>query len=80
MNFFSFMIGMVLTGAALVAVEAKKLITSIIMMSLVSLLSVVSFVIMKAPDVAITEAAVGAGLTTAIFLLTIRRLRREESR
>lgn len=79
MNFFSFIIGVVLTAAAMMAVEAKKLLISIIMMSLVSLLSVVSFVIMKAPDVAITEAAVGAGLTTAIFLLTLRRLRKEES-
>nr|WP_231936852.1 hydrogenase subunit MbhD domain-containing protein [Mesotoga infera] len=33
---------------------------------------------MKAPDVAITEASVGAGLTTAIFLLSLRKLKRDD--
>ncbi len=48
------------------------------MLSAVGLLSVVLFVIMKAPDVAITEASVGAGLTTAIFLLSLRKLKRDD--
>jgi uncharacterized MnhB-related membrane protein len=29
---------------------------------------------MKAPDVAITEASVGAGLTTAVLVLALRRI------
>ncbi|MBO8166316.1 MAG: sodium:proton antiporter [Thermotogae bacterium] len=79
MSVISFIIGIVLVVSAIIAIEAKKLITSVVMLSLASLLAVVSFVLLKAPDVAITEASVGAGLTTAIFLLTLKRLGRRES-
>ena len=78
MNVFSFIIGVVMVGLAIFAIEAKKLLTSVIMLSAMSLLSVLLFVIMKAPDVAITEASVGAGLTTAIFLLSLRKLKRAD--
>jgi uncharacterized MnhB-related membrane protein len=67
-----------MVGLAIFAIEAKKLLTSVIMLSAMSLLSVILFVIMKAPDVAITEASVGAGLTTAIFLLSLRKLKRAD--
>jgi len=77
-NVFSFIIGVVMVGLAIFAIEAKKLLTSVIMLSAMSLLSVLLFVIMKAPDVAITEASVGAGLTTAIFLLSLRKLKRAD--
>lgn len=78
MNVFSFIIGVVMVGLAIFAIEAKKLLTSVIMLSAMGLLSVILFVIMKAPDVAITEASVGAGLTTAIFLLSLRKLKRAD--
>ncbi|RLL84209.1 hydrogenase subunit MbhD domain-containing protein [Mesotoga sp. BH458_6_3_2_1] len=78
MNVFSFIIGVVMVGLAIFAIETKKLLTSVIMLSAMSLLSVILFVIMKAPDVAITEASVGAGLTTAIFLLSLRKLKRAD--
>ena len=67
-----------MVGLAIFAIETKKLLTSVIMLSAMSLLSVILFVIMKAPDVAITEASVGAGLTTAIFLLSLRKLKRAD--
>ncbi|HDP78016.1 MAG TPA: DUF4040 domain-containing protein [Mesotoga infera] len=79
MSVFSFIIGVVMVGLAIFAIEAKKLLTSVIMLSAMSLLSVILFVIMKAPDVAITEASVGAGLTTAIFLLSLRKLKRADA-
>lgn len=79
MNVISFIVGIVLVISAIVAIEAKRLITSVVMLSLSSLLAVVSFVLLKAPDVAITEASVGAGFTTAIFLLTLKRLGRGKS-
>jgi len=78
MNVFSLITGVAIVVLALVAIEARRLITSVIMLSAVGLLSVDLFVIMKAPDVAITEASVGAGLTTAIFLLSLRKLKRDD--
>ncbi|MEL7597640.1 MAG: hydrogenase subunit MbhD domain-containing protein [Clostridiaceae bacterium] len=31
--------------------------------------------LLNAPDVAITEAAVGAGITTLLFVLTLKRIK-----
>ncbi|MBN2300314.1 MAG: DUF4040 domain-containing protein [Acholeplasmataceae bacterium] len=56
---------------AFLAVSEKKLIKSVIFLSALSMLSVVSFVIMKAPDVALTEAVIGSGLVTSLFVFTL---------
>ena len=53
------------------AINAKKLFNSVIYLSLLSMLAVVSFVIMRAPDVAITEAVIGSGLVTVLFVFTL---------
>lgn len=80
MTVLSFIIGVIVIVGAIIAIETKNLLTSVVMLSLVSLLSVVLFIFMKAPDVAITEVSVGAGLTTAVFLLTLKRIGRRESK
>lgn len=74
MAIFTIFIGTLMAISAIFAVESKKIIDSFIALSLMSLLSVFLFVIMKAPDVAITEASVGAGLTTAVLVLALRRI------
>ena len=43
-----------------------------------SLLLALEFYILQAPDVAIAEAGVGACLTTAILIISIRATNREE--
>jgi len=43
------------------------------MVGVVSLLVSYLFLRMGAPDVAMTEAAIGAALTTVIFLIALRR-------
>jgi uncharacterized MnhB-related membrane protein len=43
-----------------------------------SLLLALQFYLLQAPDVAIAEAGVGAALTTAIFVLAIRKTQRKE--
>ena len=67
--------GAIMTVAAIFAVEAKKILDSVIAMSVVSLVSVFLFIAMRAPDVAITEASVGAGLVTAVFLVALFRMK-----
>lgn len=62
---------------AVLAIESKKLINSVIYMSLMSLLSVVSFIIMRAPDVAITEAVIGSGLVTFLFIITLIQIKKK---
>ncbi|HRV30886.1 MAG TPA: DUF4040 domain-containing protein, partial [Kiritimatiellia bacterium] len=43
-----------------------------------SLLLALEFYLLQAPDVAIAEAGIGAGLTTAIFIIAIRGTKRYE--
>jgi len=63
---------MVLLGT--MAVESKKLFNSVVFLSALSILSALSFVLMKAPDVAMAEAAIGSGLLTAVLLFTLKRI------
>jgi energy-converting hydrogenase B subunit D len=64
--------------SALYAVEAKDLIVAVISMSVMSLLVALEFYLLHAPDVAIAEASIGAGLTAAIFLIAIKSTKRME--
>lgn len=61
--------------ASLLAVVFKKLLPSIVALSVASLLLSLEFYLLHAPDVAIAEAAIGAGLTMAIFIFAIRGTR-----
>lgn len=63
--------------AALMAVWAKRSLPIVILASgLVSLLASVEFLLLAAPDVAMTEAAIGSGLTTFLFFYVLNRVRR----
>lgn len=64
-------LGILLVVVAVLAIESKKVINSVIYLSLLSLLAVVGFALMNAPDVAITEAVIGSGLVTALFVFTL---------
>ncbi len=61
--------------AGFLAVVLEKLLPSVIALSVASLLLSLEFYILHAPDVAIAEAAIGAGLTMAIFIFAIRGTR-----
>lgn len=64
-----------LTLAAAVAVLVmRNLLAAVAAASVVSLGVAIVFVMMRAPDVAMTEAAVGAGLSSLILALALRRL------
>ncbi|ACM23539.1 MULTISPECIES: Na(+)/H(+) antiporter subunit B [Thermotoga] len=78
MNLLILLAGGMMLIAAFFAVEAKKLLDSVIALSSLSLLSVFLFIVMRAPDVAITEASVGAGLTTAVLLITLFKMRGDD--
>ena len=61
--------------ASFLAVVFRKLLPSIIALSVASLLLSLEFYLLHAPDVAIAEASIGAGLTMAIFIFAIRGTR-----
>lgn len=57
---------------AVYSLSTKDLLQGVIALSAVSLLSAVLFYLLNAPDVAITEAAVGAGVSTVVFVGVLR--------
>ena len=60
--------------AALAVLMLRNPIGAVAAASVVSLAVSVLFVILRAPDVALTEAAVGAGLSSLVLALGLRRL------
>lgn len=59
--------------SALLAVHLKSIVSAVISAGLASLFASVTYLSLAAPDVAMTEAAIGSGLTTIIFLFTVRK-------
>ncbi|WP_327053847.1 DUF4040 domain-containing protein [Halomicrococcus gelatinilyticus] len=64
----------VVIATAVVAALARTLVTALVAFAAYSLGLAIVWLVFRAPDVALTEAAVGAGVTTALFLLLVRRL------
>ncbi len=63
--------------AILVAVF-RDLLYSVVTLAVLSLLLAFEFYLLKAPDVAIAEAGIGAAVTAAIFIITIRATKHTE--
>jgi energy-converting hydrogenase B subunit D len=61
-------------AAAVAVLVLRNLIGALAAASLVSLAVSVLFVLLRAPDVALTEAAVGSGLSGVVLALGLRRL------
>lgn len=61
-------------GAALLVLLLDNLVAAVAAASVVSLLLSLLYVLLAAPDVALTEAAVGAGLSSAVLALGLYRL------
>ena len=63
----------------LLALEAKDLLKAVIFLAVFSLISALLFFYLHAPDVALTEAAVGAGISTVIFIWVIQKTDRKDA-
>ena len=61
--------------SAILATCLSDLIQAVVSAGLASLFAAVSYVLLAAPDVAMTEASIGSGLSTVIFLYAVRRTR-----
>jgi energy-converting hydrogenase B subunit D len=59
--------------SALLAVHLGNIVSAAISAGMASLFASIVYLALAAPDVAMTEAAIGSGLTTVIFLYAIRR-------
>lgn len=73
-----FFLLILMLGAAVYAIIQKDLLYAIIATGVISLVLTALFFMLQAPDVALTEAAIGVALTTIIFLITMRNTVRHE--
>ena len=78
MIFIVFFLIIVMLAAAVSASIFKDLMNAVIASCLVSLIAAILFFLLQAPDVAMAEAAIGAALITAVFVIAIRRTKRYE--
>ena len=67
-----------LAASALMVFHFRDLLAAALAAGFFSFLISLEFYILQAPDVAISQAAIGAGLTTAIFIIAIRATTRYE--
>ncbi|MET0028184.1 MAG: hydrogenase subunit MbhD domain-containing protein [Candidatus Thiodiazotropha sp.] len=68
------LLALMMLSAALMVLLVKNHLAAVAAASVVSLGLALLFALMRAPDVAMTEAAVGAGLSSLILALALRRL------
>ena len=61
---------------AVAAVSVKDLLASVVLLGAFSLFMCLLWIEMGAVDVAFTEAAVGAGITTVFFVITVFKTER----
>ena len=64
-----------LVVSAVMAVHGEKLLSAVIRPGVAGLFAAAAFLLVHAPDVAISEAAVGAALTPLIFIVALKKLR-----
>jgi uncharacterized MnhB-related membrane protein len=62
-----------LLALAVLVLSFRNLLSSAILLAVFSLICALLFFVLKAPDLAIAEAAVGAGVSTALFVQAVRK-------
>ncbi len=72
------LMAVIMIVATIVAIRQKDLLIAVFATAAISLGLSVFYFLLQAPDVALTEAAIGVALTTVIFLITIRNTKRYE--
>ena len=61
--------------AALAVSASKKLLPAVIIFMSYSLIMSIVWLLLESPDLAITEAAVGAGITSVLFFIALKRIK-----
>lgn len=70
------LIGIIATAA--IAIFSKKILTCVIALGVTGVFVALEFLVLQAPDVAIAEAAVGAVLSTVIFIIAVKKTSKKE--
>lgn len=76
-DFILIALGILVISGAVMVLVIQDILGAIVASGLISLIASIIFLILGAPDVAMTEAAIGSGLTTVVFLYSWSRIRRD---
>ncbi len=76
MPWLDLLLGLTLIVTAALALAARDMFRAVIMFIVFGLLMALAWVRLQAPDIALAEAAIGAGLTGVLLLDTLGYLRR----
>lgn len=71
-------LGLIMVGMAITALTAYRVRAAVLASGIVSLIASILYLLLAAPDVAMTEAAIGSGLTTIIFFYVLNKIRRSD--
>ena len=74
MNVLNIILVVFLIFCAVAVSFTKSILSSIVIFSAYSLIMSVMWALMESPDLAITEAAVGAGVTSILFYATLKKI------
>ena len=74
MNVFAYLLMGFLVLCAIAVSLSRNLLNSILIYMSYSLIRSRIWVILESPDLAITEAAVGAGVTSILFFVTLKKI------
>lgn len=76
MQIFSILLLTFLIVCAVAVSFSKNLLNSIILFMSYSLIMSMVWILIESPDLAVTEAAVGAGITSVLFFVTLKKIHR----
>lgn len=74
MKVFQIVLFIFLIVCAISVSFSKNLLNSIIIYMSYSLIMSIIWILLESPDLAITEAAVGAGITSILFFVTLKKI------
>ncbi|MCM1038310.1 MAG: DUF4040 domain-containing protein [Roseburia sp.] len=72
--FMNLLLGFLLI-CAIAASLSKNLLNTVLIFMSYSLVMSIIWILLESPDLAITEAAVGAGVTSVLFFVTLKKIR-----
>lgn len=79
METFRIILLLILIACAICVSLTKRLLTAVIIFMGYSLIMAVVWILLESPDLGITEAAVGAGVSGILLLVTLKKINRTET-
>lgn len=74
MVYFTYILMAFLIVCAISVSFSKNILNSVLIFMSYSLVMSIIWILLESPDLAITEAAVGAGVTSVLFFVTLKKI------